>query len=187
MLLIFTGVDWPFNGECVIAPSKIDLTNCIGEIDIIEGVNRNNFNSISLHTGGDNCQFKGTGVTATSTFNGGTSSYMGGNTNGGGFADMDPTSYGAGLNAIQGGVYAMEWTSDWIRVWFFPRGQIPESITNGIPNITEFGTPRANFEFLAVNGTTNCTMDQSFANHQIIFDTVRTTIDVSHNKSLILL
>jgi hypothetical protein len=86
---------------------------------------------------------------------------------------MDPQSYGAGLNAIGGGVYAMEWTSDWIRVWFFPRTQIPASINAGTPNMTDFGTPRANFEFLAVNDTnTNCTVDKSFAHHQIIFDTV---------------
>jgi len=65
----------------------------------------------------------------------------------------------------------MEWTSDWIRVWFFPRTNIPSSITSGAPNITEFGIPRANFEMVALNETANCTIDQRFAHHQVIFDT----------------
>lgn len=28
-------------------------------------------------------------------------------------------------------MYATEWTSDYIRVWFFPRSAIPNNIKNG--------------------------------------------------------
>jgi hypothetical protein len=39
----------------------------------------------------------------------------------------------------------MEWTSTAIRIWAFPRGTIPASITAGTPNTAEFGIPSANF------------------------------------------
>jgi hypothetical protein len=58
----------------------------------------------------------------------------------------------------------MEWTSQWIRVWFFPRSQVPASILNGQPDPSSFGLPQANFEG-------ECNFDGHFANHSIIFDT----------------
>jgi hypothetical protein len=42
----------------------------------------------------------------------------------------EPNSYGAALNAAGGGVYAMEWTSAAIRVWFLPYGSVPASLTS---------------------------------------------------------
>ena len=152
------GTNWPMNGE----------------IDIIEGVNTNAFNSLSLHAQGDSCYVTGLGTLSNETFNDNTCSYDGGDTKGCGFADLDPQSYGAGLNAAGGGVYAMEWTSDWIRMWFFNRTNIPESITSGTPEPSQFGTPRANFQFIVddVPDSNNsvCTVDQMFNNHQIVFD-----------------
>ncbi|KAL1634378.1 hypothetical protein SLS56_002388 [Neofusicoccum ribis] len=60
-------------------------------------------------------------------------------------------------------VYAMEWTSQWIRVWFFSRSNIPSSISAGSPDISEFGMPTANFQG-------GCDIDQHFKDHTIIFD-----------------
>src|SRR5947207_13307400 len=57
----------------------------------------------------------------------------------------------------------MEWTSNYIQVWFFPRGSIPSSIAAGTPNTSQFGTPIALFEG-------NCQIDQHFAQHNIVFD-----------------
>ena len=57
----------------------------------------------------------------------------------------------------------MEWTSTWIRIWFFPRNAIPESISMGTPDVTSFGTPAANFEG-------NCNIDAHFYNQSIIFN-----------------
>lgn len=37
-------------------------------------------------------------------------------------------TYGEGFNQGGGGVYAMEWTSDGISVWFFPRRHIPRDL-----------------------------------------------------------
>ena len=103
----------------------------------------------------------------------------GGNSQGCGVLDSRTSSYGAGFNAIGGGVYAMQWTSDYIRVWFFPRQQIPTDILNLTPNPSNWGQPAANLQG-------SCNIDQSkfsmmmwtwcvlmftgFQNHQIIFD-----------------
>jgi len=58
----------------------------------------------------------------------------------------------------------MEWTSDFIKIWFFPRGSIPSNIQKGNPDPTTWGTPISNF-------AGQCVLDDHFANHQIIFDT----------------
>ena len=57
----------------------------------------------------------------------------------------------------------MQWTSQYIRVWFFPRNAIPSDITNLIPNPSNWGLPAANLQG-------SCTIDQHFQGHQIIFD-----------------
>lgn len=60
-------------------------------------------------------------------------------------------------------MYAMEWTSQWIRVWFFPRSNVPSSIGTSSPDISEFGMPMANFQG-------GCDIDDHFKDHTIIFD-----------------
>lgn len=74
---------------------------------------------------------------------------------------------GAQFNVIGGGVYAMEWTSRWVRVWFFPRGYVPESIANAedttSPDTSTFGTPVANFEG-------SCNLDEFLFNHTMVFN-----------------
>lgn len=57
----------------------------------------------------------------------------------------------------------MEWTSVAIRIWFFPRNAIPESITSGTPDVAAFGLPTANFQG-------SCDIDQYFYNHSLIFN-----------------
>jgi hypothetical protein len=74
------------------------------------------------------------------------------------------SSYGTGFNNIKGGVYATEWTSSYIKVWFFPRAAIPQDIENGRPVPSSWGKPQANL-------AGNCDIDSHFSNHEIIFDT----------------
>ncbi|KAF2146424.1 glycoside hydrolase family 16 protein [Aplosporella prunicola CBS 121167] len=132
-----------------------NLTNwpADGEIDIIEGVHTNTLNTNQAYTS-DGCSVAGTGQTGVaddlncSDGCGSTAGSYG--------------SYGGDFNT-DGGVYAMEWTSSFIRVWFFPRGRIPPTITTAAPDPAEFGTPMANFQG-------NCDIDAHFINHQIIFD-----------------
>ena len=55
-------------------------------------------------------------------------------------------SYGTPMNENGGGVYAMEWTSDFINIYFFPGNAIPADITSGNPEPSGWGTPAATFE-----------------------------------------
>ncbi len=80
-------------------------------------------------------------------------------------------NYGSGFNAAGGGIYAMEWTSERISVWFFPRDDARVSAAlagaNGTaPDPESFGTPQASF-----SGSGGCNIDEHFMNHSIIFDT----------------
>lgn len=81
-----------------------------------------------------------------------------------GIATSDKSSYGNGLNAINGGVYATEWTSDVIRIWFFPRSSIPSDL-GSTPDPSSWGMPLASFP------GTSCNIDANFKDHQIVFDT----------------
>lgn len=59
----------------------------------------------------------------------------------------------------------MEWTSNFIRIWFFSRDSaIPSSLNEGSPDPREFGIAAANYEG-------SCDIDRHFSNHSIIFDT----------------
>jgi beta-glucanase (GH16 family) len=131
-----------------------------GEIDIIEGVNAQQTNSITLHTS-EGCSLNGTGSLAGSVL---ASSDCTGN-NGCSFATANPLGYGAAFNAADGGVYAMEWTSSAIAVYFFPRALIPADISSGSPNPASWGTPVARFS------GSGCDIDSKFKDNSIVFDT----------------
>lgn len=79
-------------------------------------------------------------------------------------SQTSPASYGSGFNAQQGGVYAMQWTSNAIKTFFFPRGSIPSDITSGTPNPDSW-TP------VAVISNGDCNIDNNFKSMRIIFDT----------------
>lgn len=83
-----------------------------------------------------------------------------------GIASNDATSYGTGFNNVGGGVYATEWTSNYIQTWFFPRNSIPADITSGSPNPSGWGTPQSSFQ-----GGSGCNIDSHFANQHLVFDT----------------
>lgn len=77
-------------------------------------------------------------------------------------------SYGSGFNANGGGVYALEWTSDHINIWFWPNGTQPSDLSDS-PDPAGWDTPTASF-----NGgqpATTCDIDSYFRDQSIIFDT----------------
>jgi hypothetical protein len=39
----------------------------------------------------------------------------------------------------------MQWTSDYIKIWFWPRGSIPEDIQAGGPTPDNWGLPTSNW------------------------------------------
>jgi len=126
-----------------------------GEIDIIEGINTNNFDSTTLHTS-QGCDMSGE---STSLFTGKWGTGPGGKlaTNcwvnapgeyanqGCGIVTPGGT-YGAPFNSAGGGVYVLEWTGTYIQAFFFPRSGIPGDITSGNPNPQGWGKPYAYFQ-----------------------------------------
>ncbi|KAJ5908764.1 hypothetical protein N7495_001446 [Penicillium taxi] len=129
-----------------------------GEIDIIEGVNLQDHNEIVMHTSGT-CALTDEGMTGAVNATGcgedlGTVGCV---------VEGAEGSYGTSFNKQGGGVYAMEWTSSFVKIWFFPRSSIPASITAGAPDVTKFGTPMA----LVQDG---CDVASSFKAQSFIFD-----------------
>ncbi|KAF3015653.1 hypothetical protein E8E14_011998 [Neopestalotiopsis sp. 37M] len=124
-----------------------------GEIDVIEGVNSADSTTMTLHTSSGctvsqgNCN-AGDGSTGCSN------------------AVNDTESFGAGFNDIGGGVYAVEWTSDAISIWFFPRDSIPSNIDSGSPDpsSSSWGTATATFS------GSGCDIDTHFKEHTIVFN-----------------
>ena len=57
------------------------------------------------------------------------------------FIDSDARSFGEGFNQNGGCVYAQLWNSTGIKAWHFPRNEVPEDITDGVPDPTSWGTP----------------------------------------------
>ncbi|KAF7196563.1 putative endo-1,3(4)-beta-glucanase [Pseudocercospora fuligena] len=115
--------------------------------DVIEGTSLATLNSVSMYTGpGSNCSVAGSGCKSQ-------------------LRNMTalPNNYGAPFNNNQGGVYVTEWTSSFIKIWWFPRGRVPASITAGTPDPSQFGIP-------AVNAQGACDFDANFENHTIIIN-----------------
>lgn len=88
-------------------------------------------------------------------------------------------NFGKGLNANGGGIYAMEWNSDAISVWFFPRNSTMQnriSSSNATLDSSSFGTPLASFV-----GGSNCNIDNNFQEHWITINTdfVSTNFSIS--------
>jgi hypothetical protein len=135
-----------------------------GEIDIIEGVNDYATNAMTLHTSAG-CTMSGEGAQSGSVL---ANPNCNENTafTGCATSTSNTQSYGAGFNANNGGVYAMEWTSTAIKVYFFTRSAIPADITSGTPNPASWGAPMASF-----TGGSGCNIDSHFVQQNIVFDT----------------
>lgn len=142
------GADWPNNGE----------------IDIIEGVNGQSSNSMALHTNAG-CSITNTGAFSGSleTSNCDVNAANQANNAGCSIRSSDSQSYGSGFNAAGGGVFATEWTSQAISIWFFPRGAIPSDISSGNPDPSGWGLPQGQF-------TGACDIDDKVHNQQLVFD-----------------
>lgn len=145
------GPDWP-NG---------------GEIDIIEGVNDQATNSMTLHTNAgvvvqNVSDIQGTMETSNCDVNAPNQAQNSGCS----IIANSVLTFGTGFNAAGGGVYATQWTSSAIDIWYFPRGSIPSDITAGTPNpgISSWGSPASVF-------TGDFDMDQHFTDLNIVFDT----------------
>ena len=146
------GPNWPDNGE----------------VDIIEGVNNQQTNRFTLHTGpgcsisGGNgaSSFSGTIATSNCDINA-----AGQDTNAGcSITTTNRNTYGTGFNQNNGGIFATEWTDNEIAIYFFDRQSIPSDISSGDPNPSTWTQPIARF-------TGSCNFGEKFNSQQIVFDT----------------
>ncbi|KAL5341105.1 concanavalin A-like lectin/glucanase domain-containing protein [Aspergillus crustosus] len=138
------GPEWPYDGE----------------IDFIEGVNLHEANKIVLHTSGS-CDVGG-----KHDMSGDLTSSECGDASGtiGCVVEGQQGSSGTPFNKQGGGVYAMEWQKEYLKIWFFPRSSIPASLTAGRPDTSTFGTPMAHLQ-----GT--CNFGERFSHQKLILDT----------------
>jgi len=135
-----------------------------GEIDVIEGVSLGNTDTITLHTAAG-CTINTAGSQSGTTLLQSNCNANNGN-DGCGVSTTTANAYGNAFNSNGGGVYAMQWESSGVYVWFFPRGSIPSDITAGAPVTGNWGLP-----IVAFNGGSSCNIDSFFANENIVFDT----------------
>ena len=135
-----------------------------GEIDILEGVNDAANNSMTLHTNAG-CRIQKTGFSGTlETADCDVSDPAQGKNAGCQIQDPRAQSYGAAFNAQGGAVMATEVTSQGIKIWSFPRGNVPADVSSGSPDPDSWGMPIAAF-------AGECDIDQHFKGMSILFDT----------------
>ncbi|OAA59155.1 glycoside hydrolase family 16 protein [Niveomyces insectorum RCEF 264] len=113
----------------------------IGEIDIVEGINHQPDNIVSLHTG-QTCRFEAGWQTGTDQ-RPDCALMLGNQTNddGCGMTAARPASYGTAFNRAGGGVYATLLDDYEIRIWHWPRHAVPLDVRRGRPEPWTWGRP----------------------------------------------
>ncbi|CAA7267292.1 unnamed protein product [Cyclocybe aegerita] len=138
-----------------------------GEIDILEGVNNQGPNTVTLHTSSGCTMPASRAQTGTALLN--NCDVAASNNAGCGVRMTDTRSYGSIFNNKGGGWFAVERTNSFIKVWFWSRaatGMIPSDVLNGATsvNTNNWGTPRAYFP------NTNCPISSKFGLHNIVIN-----------------
>lgn len=141
-----------------------------GEIDIMEGVNTQFRNQMTLHTApgctrddgakpapGQSQAFSGTPLQASCDVTVNSNS-------GCGVMSTEANTFGEPFNNNGGGVAATALDSLGIRIWIFPHGTVPSDITAMAPNPITWRVPDAFFS------SETCPVDEFFANMAIVFD-----------------
>lgn len=140
-----------------------------GEIDVMEAVNQaDKGNLMSLHTSAG-CTMSGVRRNFTNAVvaSGGKATDCNVNANGNlgcGVAATNPATYGDAFNKAGGGIMALEWRPEGIRMWQFPRNGpgLPADIAAGMPDPSTWPTPLADFP------NTECDVGRHFRNHSLI-------------------
>ncbi|KAI1776410.1 glycoside hydrolase family 16 protein [Hypoxylon cercidicola] len=133
-----------------------------GEIDVMEAVNNaTDGNQMTLHTT-DQCKMDVKRIMSGSTLTG--DCHNATNDNAGCGVSGPTDSYGTSYNDAQGGIMAMEWRNEGIRIWSFGRDGIPTDITAKNPDPSTWGEAAADFP------DTNCDIGSHFRNQSIIIN-----------------
>ncbi|KAG6336027.1 hypothetical protein ID866_3062 [Astraeus odoratus] len=147
-----TGPNWPYAGE----------------IDIVEGVNNQATNQVTLHSGTSQaCTIDTTLSKSVTGHVLGTNCYSTPTADAGcAFSDTDPRSFGYGFNNAGGGVFALLWDNSLgMSVWHFARSDIPSDITNRAPNPANWGVP------VGFWSAQTCDIGANFYQHSLVIDT----------------
>ncbi|KAG2136319.1 glycoside hydrolase family 16 protein [Suillus cothurnatus] len=146
-----------------------------GEIDIVEGVNNQATNQMTLHSGtSQGCTIG----KSSNQFTGqvlGTNCYSSPNADSGcgvedyGYKDLMylcDSSFGYGFNSAEGGVFALLWdNSTGMSMWHFARADIPADLTAQTPNPSTWGAPAGYWS------AQSCDISANFYDHQMVIDT----------------
>jgi len=131
-----------------------------GEIDVMEATNKaDTGNQMTLHTTGGcsmDVKRKNTGEVMKKDCNHEKSD------NDGCGVKSDADGFGTGFNKNGGGVMAVEWRKEGIRMWQFARKSIPSDIKSNKPAPGTWGTAVADFP------NTDCNIGSHFKNQSII-------------------
>ncbi|KAK2055148.1 hypothetical protein LY76DRAFT_200242 [Colletotrichum caudatum] len=127
-----------------------------GEIDIYETWNEDNVNKVVLHTDEKigECRIDGKNMTGTVS-KPNCANFAAGQADNEGCAGLDSA---APFGSPEGGVYAMEWTDDAVRVWGFTPGNVPADLSKP----ETFGTPSFT--------TSTCAADKLFGEAALIIN-----------------
>nr|GAT50274.1 glycoside hydrolase family 16 protein [Mycena chlorophos] len=138
-----------------------------GEVDIVEGVNDQGTDQITLHTN-PGCTMPSSGRTQTGTVVGTDCDAEANGNAGCGVKSTVASSYGPSFNAAGGGWYAIERTNTFINVWFWTRdaSNVPADVRAGGTSVNTggWGTPTANFP------NTDCNFPNFFDGNNIIIN-----------------
>lgn len=131
-----------------------------GEIDVLEAINAGDTgNLMTLHTD-KGCTVGGRRKMTGRPLDTSCSAYA--NDNAGCGVQGPKGSFGPAFNQRQGGVMAVEWRDDGIRMWQFVRDAIPQDITAKTPTPDAWGAAAADFP------NTHCDIGSRFSNNSII-------------------
>ncbi|KAF4983183.1 hypothetical protein FZEAL_1340 [Fusarium zealandicum] len=131
-----------------------------GEIDVMEATNKaDDGNQMTLHSS-SSCSMsvrrKATGDALQKNCDSDE------NENAGCGVKSESDGYGTAFNNNGGGIMAMEWRDEGIRMWQFARGSIPSDIDNKKPDPSSWGTAVADFP------STDCDIGSHFKNNTIV-------------------
>ncbi|GAA6018617.1 hypothetical protein JCM11491_006168 [Sporobolomyces phaffii] len=150
--LWFTGANWPQQGE----------------IDVIEGVHETTMNALSTHTSAG-CSMQQSGFYGTFMMQSPQKTDCDAratDSQGCGVRSKSKVSYGPAFNKKGGGVYALQWSSAGIKIYFWSRNSIPSDVKAGKPKpSSKWGQPH----FLVAGST--CNPFKKFSDLMLVINT----------------
>ncbi|KAF7334141.1 GH16 domain-containing protein [Mycena venus] len=147
------GPDWPNNGEIDIIEVK-DFISITLVFMLPPWTGRGCFLDTSVASEFTGQQTEHSSCSSSSNDNDGC-----------GVTDSGAHVYGHNFNAIGGGIYAHIVASSGIKIWHFPRNEIPTDIISRSPNPANWDKPVAFWSSLT------CNISEHFKDHVITFDT----------------